>query len=302
MHGARRGGRRGAGYLLGSFPSADAASRVATHGDVDLRSAGVATRRDERGEGARRRGWGAAVLVVDLAKGVVPGFAGTHARRATPARTSAATVVIAGHIAPPWSRFRGGKGVATSAARVSRCSPSTSRSTSRSPRSSRSCTRRSELAAQVSGVASITAAIVWSAASLPNGMGPAPGPGLIAFTVAGVGDDPREVRADTHGRRPHDDSRRGRRARPTCSTPASRWRSRSGAHIVIACTGMAFPFLVRVRRVARATHRRSRLHHARPALVEGAGGAVRDRRGVGHDPLVRVRHPVAALDGGATAT
>jgi hypothetical protein len=45
-------------------------------------------------------------------------------------------------------------------------------------------THRTELAAQVSAGALIAAAIVWTAASWPNGWGPATGSGLIAFAIA----------------------------------------------------------------------------------------------------------------------
>ncbi len=101
------------GYAAGTFPSADVASRLA----------GPA--RDVRGEGSGNPGalnaaavlgprWGVAVLIADLAKGAAAGALGRALAGDTGAYL-AATAAIAGHIAPVWNGFRGGKGVATSA-------------------------------------------------------------------------------------------------------------------------------------------------------------------------------------------
>lgn len=100
------------GYLCGSAPSADVASRLAGQGaDVRLKGTG-----NPGGTNARRvlgAGPGYAVVAADIAKGFVGCAWG---RRCADDRGAhvAGVAAVAGHCYPPWSRFRGGKGVATS--------------------------------------------------------------------------------------------------------------------------------------------------------------------------------------------
>ena len=89
------------GYLLGTFPSADIASRLA--GGPDLRIAGSGNPGATNAKDVLGRRWGAAVLVADVTKAVVAGLIGGDA---------GATACVVGHCFPVWSRFRGGKGVA----------------------------------------------------------------------------------------------------------------------------------------------------------------------------------------------
>ena len=70
-----------------------------------------------------------------------------------------------------------------------------------------------------------------------------------------------------------------------------------GSHIVIACLGMAFPFLVvfaewRAHRTGDAVYATLARRWAKAMGVLFAVGAVS-----GHDPVVRVRHPLAPVDG-----
>jgi glycerol-3-phosphate acyltransferase PlsY len=101
------------GYLLGTVPSADIASRVATRGRVDLRTSGS---RNPGGVNAFRllgSTAGRAVIVADVAKG----FAACACGRATAGDKGAhvaGVAAVAGHCYPVWNGFRGGKGVATS--------------------------------------------------------------------------------------------------------------------------------------------------------------------------------------------
>ena len=171
------------GYLLGSLPSADLASRVATRGGVDLRAAGSGNPGATNAAKVLGARWGVAVLVVDVAKGVAAGFAG-HALGGDAGAYLAATLVIAGHILPPWSGFRGGKGAATAAGACLAVFPAYFPIFVALAAVVAGATRRSELVVQVSGGAWITAAIVWTAADLPNAWGPEPGLGLVAFAVA----------------------------------------------------------------------------------------------------------------------
>jgi glycerol-3-phosphate acyltransferase PlsY len=171
------------GYLLGSLPSADLASRMATRGDDDVRASGIGNPGATNAAKVLGARWGAAVLVVDIAKGVAAGFVGSAVAGDAGAFV-AATLVIAGHIVPPWSRFRGGKGVATSAGACLAVFPVYFPIYIGLAAVLAFVSRRSELVARVSGAALIVAAIVSSTASLPNGWGPDPGIGLVAFAVA----------------------------------------------------------------------------------------------------------------------
>jgi glycerol-3-phosphate acyltransferase PlsY len=183
MHGAGVVAAAVLGYLLGSLPSADLASRVATRSGVDLRAAGSGNPGATNAAKLLGARWGAAVLVLDIGKGVAAGFVG-RALGGDVGAYVAATVVIAGHIVPPWSRFRGGKGVATSAGACLAVFPLYFPIYIALAAVVALVSKRSELAAQVSGGAWIAAAIVWTAWSLPNGWGPEPGPGLVAFVIA----------------------------------------------------------------------------------------------------------------------
>ena len=89
------------GYLLGTFPSADIASRLA--GGPDLRSTGSGNPGATNAKDVLGRRWGAAVLVADVAKTAIAALIGGDV---------AATASVVGHCFPVWSRFRGGKGVA----------------------------------------------------------------------------------------------------------------------------------------------------------------------------------------------
>jgi glycerol-3-phosphate acyltransferase PlsY len=114
-------------YLIGSFPTADVAAHVAArreHHDlvVDLREAG--TKNPGALNAAKVLGtkWGLAVLAGDILKGVVACVVG---RRVAGDRGAYAGGIgaVYGHCLPPWSGFRGGKGVATSAGTSVVCFP-----------------------------------------------------------------------------------------------------------------------------------------------------------------------------------
>jgi len=101
------------GYLVGTVPSADIASRLATGGVVDLRSSGS---RNPGGVNALRllgKGPGRAVIVADVAKGFVACACGRRVAGDVGAHFAGVAAVL-GHCYPLWTRFRGGKGVATS--------------------------------------------------------------------------------------------------------------------------------------------------------------------------------------------
>jgi glycerol-3-phosphate acyltransferase PlsY len=101
------------GYLLGTSPSADVASRLATSGSVDLRTSGTGNPGGVNAKRVLGRRFGWAVIAVDIAKGSA---ACAWGRRAAgdPGAHVAGVAAVVGHCYPLWSRFRGGKGVATS--------------------------------------------------------------------------------------------------------------------------------------------------------------------------------------------
>jgi glycerol-3-phosphate acyltransferase PlsY len=101
------------GYLAGTLPSADLASRIASGGQIDLRRAGS---RNPGAMNARRVLGGTpgrAVMVVDVAKGYAACACGRAVAGDLGAHTGGTAAVI-GHCYPMWSGFRGGKGVAAS--------------------------------------------------------------------------------------------------------------------------------------------------------------------------------------------
>ncbi len=102
----------GAGYLLGTIPSADVATRWATRGSVDLRSVGSGNPGAFNALGVLGRRWGAAVGVADVGKGAAAAFVGRAVAGDLGAHVGG-TAAIVGHCYPVWSGFRGGKGVAT---------------------------------------------------------------------------------------------------------------------------------------------------------------------------------------------
>ncbi len=170
------------GYLCGSFPSADVASRVATRGDVDLRAAGSGNPGGFNAMQVIGKKWGIAVIVADMAKGTVAGLVG-RAIAGDAGGYAAATASIGGHIAPPWSSFKGGKGVATSAGACLAVFPiffpiDAAVATVGAVRS-----RNPELTVRINAAVWIGSAVLWSAAKLPNAWGPKPGRGLVAFSA-----------------------------------------------------------------------------------------------------------------------
>ena len=111
------------GYLFGSFPAGYFAGRIA---GVDIRSVGsgnIGATNVLRVLGKR---WGYAVFFVDTFKGFPSvRLAFFLAEHLTFARTHAvyfailaAVMCVIGHTCPVWLRFKGGKGVATSAGAI----------------------------------------------------------------------------------------------------------------------------------------------------------------------------------------
>ena len=101
------------GYTAGLMPSADVATRLATRGQVDLRSTGSGN------PGAANAGavlgvrWGWAVMAADITKGAAAARLGRRLAGDTGQHLGAFAAVV-GHCYPATHGFRGGKGVACS--------------------------------------------------------------------------------------------------------------------------------------------------------------------------------------------
>ncbi len=101
------------GYLLGTFPTADAVARRVSEGLVDLRRSGSGNPGTANAAKVLGPRAGAAVLVGDIGKGALACGAGTVVAGPLGAHV-AGTAAVVGHCYPVWNGFRGGKGVATS--------------------------------------------------------------------------------------------------------------------------------------------------------------------------------------------
>ena len=175
-----------AGYTLGSIPSADIATRLARTDVVDMRSVGSGNPGATNTATVLGKRWGAAVLAADMAKGAAAGTLGRAV--AGPAGSyAAATASIAGHIVPPWSRGRGGKGVATSAGAGAAVFPAYFPIDTGVVAVAALAHRNAERAVWVSSLASVTASLVWWRRGLSNGWGPPPTVGLPLYSLASAG-------------------------------------------------------------------------------------------------------------------
>lgn len=164
------------GYLLGTLPSADIASRLAAGGAVDLRSTGSGNPGGMNALLVLGRRAGLAVTAADVAKGVVACATGRALAGDTGAH-AAGVAAVAGHCYPAWSGFRGGKGIATSFGQCVATFPAFA------PLDAAIATgiarlpgvRRPALAAvATSSAAWVLAGIVWWRRGLPNLWGPPP--------------------------------------------------------------------------------------------------------------------------------
>lgn len=169
------------GYLCGSFPSADVAMRLA-RSDDDIRASGSGNPGAMNAATVLGRTWGYGVLVVDVAKGAVGGAAGRAIAGDTGAYV-AATASIAGHIAPVWSGFKGGKGVATSAGACLTAFPAYFPIDLAVATATAVTSVNAERAIQVSSAAWTTAAVLWWRKGWPNAWGPDPSSALPAFAA-----------------------------------------------------------------------------------------------------------------------
>lgn len=170
------------GYLAGTFPSADVATRLAGR-QGNLRDEGSGNPGALNAAAVLGSKWGVAVLVADAAKGAAAGGLGRTIGGDTGAYL-AATASVAGHIAPVWNGFRGGKGVATSAGACLAVFPAYFPIDAAVAAIGAVASQRAEQSIQLSSAVWSAAAVVWWRRQWPNAWGPAPTAALPAF--AGV--------------------------------------------------------------------------------------------------------------------
>ncbi len=170
-----------AGYLLGTFPTADLVAR--RHGSVDLRTSGTGNPGTANAMNVLGKRAGAQVLVGDVAKGAAACAVGALAAGPIGAHV-AGTASVVGHCYPVWNGFRGGKGVATSVGQCLATFPAyfpidaaVAVVTAANPRWS----RRAYAATVASSVCWVVGGFVWWARGMRNLWGPKPS---LAMPVA----------------------------------------------------------------------------------------------------------------------
>ena len=131
------------------------------------------------------RKWGLVVIAMDAAKGALAGFIGLAIGDG--AAYAAGTAVSAGHCWPVWNGFRGGKGVAAGGGSFFFVFPPMVVVDGLATLAVALVTRRSRLAISAALAVWVVCAVVWAVADLSMGWGPAPGPGLVAYSVLGAG-------------------------------------------------------------------------------------------------------------------
>lgn len=102
-----------AGYLIGTFPTADLVARRWSRGRIDLRTAGSGNPGTANAAAVLGMRAGATVLVGDIAKGAAASALGAAIAGPVGAHVGG-TASVVGHCFPVWTGFRGGKGVAAS--------------------------------------------------------------------------------------------------------------------------------------------------------------------------------------------
>lgn len=178
----------GAGYLLGTVPSADTAARLAGG------RAAARRRHDLRAEGTRNpgaanamvvlgKGWGYGVLFADIAKGALASTAGRMIAGDAGGHVGG-TAAVVGHCFPVWNGFKGGKGAAASCGQCLATFPAYFPVDLVVAYGIAKWKQRTYPAAVVASILWVVAAAVWWRRGWPNGWGPAPGPGLPLAAAA----------------------------------------------------------------------------------------------------------------------
>ena len=176
------------GYLLGTLPSSGGAARLTTGGAIDLRSSGTGNPGGMNAQRLLGRRVGALVIAADVAKGVAACGLGRRSAGDVGAHV-AGVAAVTGHCYPLWTRFHGGKGVATSFGQCLYTLPAyapvdvaVAMTVARTP----GLRRPALVSVGVSSIAWVLAGIVWWRRALPNLWGPRPTVALPAANAATV--------------------------------------------------------------------------------------------------------------------
>jgi glycerol-3-phosphate acyltransferase PlsY len=172
------------GYVIGTFPSADLVTRVASRGSIDIRRAGSGNPGGLNSMRVLGRRWGVLVILLDVVKGTVAGFVGLAV--ADPSAYAAGTAAIAGHVWPVWTRFRGGRGVATAGGSFLSVFPPFFPIAAVFALVVTLVRRNPALTIVLVCPVWVAAAAAWWAFDLDNWWGPAPAAGLLVYALLGA--------------------------------------------------------------------------------------------------------------------
>jgi acyl phosphate:glycerol-3-phosphate acyltransferase len=189
MRGIRLLVAAGAGYLLGTVPSADIVSRLATGGRVDLRATGSRNPGAVNAGRVLGTGSGRAVLIADVGKA----YAGCACGRAVAGDLGAHVAgvgAVVGHCYPVWKAFDGGKGLAASFGQCLYTFPvaapldlALAIGVARIP----GLRRAGLVSTAVASSGWLLMSFVWWRRRLPNSWGPKPAAALFVANCATVG-------------------------------------------------------------------------------------------------------------------
>jgi glycerol-3-phosphate acyltransferase PlsY len=175
-----------AGYLLGTVPSADVASRWATGGATDLRASGTGNPGAANAMKVLGAGWGYGILAADIGKGAAACGVGRRLAGDNGAHLAGVAAVV-GHCFPVWNGFRGGKGVAASAGQCLATFPAyfpADLAVAGLTSVSRTWRQRAFATTAVASAAWVLGGLLWWRKGWPNLWGPKPTAALPASAAA----------------------------------------------------------------------------------------------------------------------
>ena len=175
-------------YLLGTFPTADVvalcAARCRGAEAINLREAGTGNPGALNAAKVLGLRWGVAVLAGDFLKGAVASLLGRRLAGDNGVYAAGAAVVL-GHCAPAWHKFRGGKGLATSAGTAIVCFPVYAPLGAALATSALAISQgRANAATYATSACFVLAATYWRLTGKGNAWGPRPTVGLPFYAAS----------------------------------------------------------------------------------------------------------------------